>query len=62
MIKFSEASLGELSENFPQMPNRRLTMENSLDDIHEAKELFTQIKKHEAYILEREKTHKNKMP
>lgn len=55
MIKFSEASLEELSENFPQMPNRRLTMENSLDDIHEAKELLMQIKKQSSCIFEKKK-------
>ncbi len=59
MIKFSEASLEELSENFPQMPNRRLTMENSLDDIHEAKELFMQIKNRGSFIFERKEKHKN---
>ena len=53
MIRFSEASLEDLSKNFPQMPNRRLTMENSLDDIHEAKELFMQIKKHDPYLFEK---------
>lgn len=60
MIKFSEASLEELSENFPQMPNRRLTMENSLDDIHEAKELLMQIKKQSSCVFEKER-HKNNL-
>lgn len=58
MIKFSEASLEELSESFPQMPNRRLTMENSLDDIHEAKELLMQIKKQSSCIFEKKERHK----
>ncbi|MEY8424458.1 hypothetical protein AALB52_17290 [Lachnospiraceae bacterium 38-14] len=61
MIKFSEASLEELSENFPQMPNRRLTMENSLDDIHEAKELLMQIKKQSSCIFEKKERHKNSL-
>lgn len=59
MIKFSEASLGKWAENFMQMPNRRLTMENSLEDIHEAKELFMEIKKHDSYVLERREKYKN---
>lgn len=52
MIRFSEASLEELSEKFPQMPNRKLTMVNSLEDIHEAQELLKQIKKHRDGISE----------
>lgn len=52
MIKFSEASLEELSEKFPQMPNRKLTMENSLDDIHEAQEILKQIRKQRREFLE----------
>lgn len=49
MIKFNEASLEELSEKFPQIPNRKLTMENSLEDIYEAQELLKQLKKYRGH-------------
>lgn len=58
MIRFSEASLEELSEKFPQMPNRKLTMVNSLEDIQEAQELLKQIRKHRQNMLEQAKASK----
>ena len=58
MIKFSEASLEELSKKFPQMPNRKLTIVNSLEDIQEAQELLKQIKKQRQNMLERAKDSK----
>lgn len=60
MIKFNEASLEDLSKNFPQMPNRRLTVENSLEDIHEAKELYMNIRKHISNLFNEEKKYNNK--
>lgn len=45
MIRFSQATIEELSKNFPQMPNRKLTMTNSLEDIHEVQEMLKQIRK-----------------
>lgn len=58
MIRFSEASLEELSEKFPQMPNRKLTMVNSLEDIQEAQELLKQIRKRRQNMLEQAKASK----
>lgn len=58
MIRFGEASLEELSEKFPQMPNRKLTMVNSLEDIQEAQELLKQIRKRRQNMLEQAKASK----
>ena len=58
MIRFREPSLEELSEKFPQMPNRKLTMVNSLEDMQEAQELLVQIRKQRHNILEQAKASK----
>ena len=55
MNRFGEASLEELSQKFPQIPNRKLTIENGLEDIHETQELLKQIKEHTEHILKKEK-------
>ena len=54
MIRFSEATVEELSKRFPQMPNRKLTMVNSLEDIHEAQELLKEIRKQKDLDIKKE--------
>lgn len=45
MVKFNEKSLDELSKKFPQVPNRKLTMESNLEDLHEAQKIIKDIKR-----------------
>lgn len=58
MIKFNEASLEELSKKFPQIPNRRLMMQNGLEDIQAAKEIMNEIRKERQSMLEQSKASK----
>ena len=58
MIKFNEASLEELLKKFPQIPNRRVMMQNGLEDIQAAKEIMNEIRKERQSMLEQSKASK----